>query len=363
MRFGMLLFLMFAAFPHTVHAEKTDFQSAESLLYARKTSLAVPRLANLCEAGTLRACSLLGFAYNAGRYGLKKDEEQGVSWYEKCAEQEKNFFCHNELGRFYARRGDYDKALIYYKAGAQKGNSEAQYRYGKMILDGKGVHPDAEKALRWLRRAAHSVKKPSKPAQCLLVEMSYYGIGMKPSAKDTAYWLKKCDNPLIRALRSFYGHGVAKERAKAKEILTQFKLTEALGDWKDFTGQGTPSVGKTTVRDQNVPEDCFKQELLFGTGRKNPKIETYAVKIFHPDFYRTFDVRDGYMEKIGGGEQMFEACGTTFYTTIENKRLFNKALKQGAVIKIGVYTNACLGSEIRGVCALNLPWKETEAAE
>ena len=67
MRFGMLLFLMFAAFPHTVHAEKTDFQSAESLLYARKTSLAVPRLANLCEAGTLRACSLLGFAYNAGR--------------------------------------------------------------------------------------------------------------------------------------------------------------------------------------------------------------------------------------------------------------------------------------------------------
>lgn len=361
MRLGVLcLAIVFLTFPAA--AEKTEFQAAESLLYARKTAAAVPKLANLCETGTLRACSLLGFAYNAGRYGLKKNETEGVSWYEKCAEREKNFFCHNELGRFYSLRGDYDKALEYYKKGAQKGNTEAQYRYGKMILDGKGIHPDAEKALRQLRRAAHSVKKPNKAAQCLLVEMSYYGIGMRASAKDTAYWLKKCDNPLIRALRSFYGHGVAKDRAKAKEILTQAKLTEALGDWKDFTGQGTPSVGKTTVRDQNVPEDCFKQEL-FGTGRKNPKIETYAVKIFHPDYYRTFDVRDGYMEKIGGGEQMFEACGTTFYTTIENKRLFNKALKQGAIIKIGVYANAYLGAEIRGVCALNLPWKESENAQ
>ena len=145
-----------------------------------------------------------------------------------------------------------------------------------MILDGKGIHPDAEKALRLLRRAAHSVKKPSKSAQCLLVEMSYYGIGMKPSAKDTAYWLKKCDNPLIRALRSFYGHGVPKDRIKAKEILTQAKLTEALNDWQDFTGQGSPSVGET------FPKTASSRNCCSARGAKIRKSKHTPLKSFIP---------------------------------------------------------------------------------
>ncbi len=344
--------------------QKEEFRKAEADLYARKTSSALPELTRLCEAEYLRACSMLGFAYVSGRYGVREDFEEGVRWYQKCADKENNFFCHNELGRLYYRRNEFDKAFDYYRKGAKAGNSVSEYRLGQMYLEGKGVPANSEKALRWLRRAAHDVKKPSKEAQCTLVEMSYYGIGMRPSAKDTAYWLKKCDNKFIKALRLFYGHGVRKDRAAAKEILEQAQLKEALADWGDLTGNSKPSVGKTSVRDLAIPEDCTPKELLFGAGRKNPKIQTYAVKIFHPDYYRTFDVRDGVSSHgTDGRDQVFEACGITFYTTLENKRLFNKSLHQKAVIKISVYKNACLGAEMTGVCDLNLPWQEKREEE
>ena len=88
-----------------------------------------------------------------------------------------------------------------------------------------------------------------------------------------------------------------------------------------------------------------------------------AVKIFDPDFYRSFDVHDGYIEKSGIGDQTLEACGITFYMTLEHKRLFNKALKNKDVIKISRYTNACLGAEMTGVCDLNLSWQEEENEE
>lgn len=355
------------AVPNAAETEKkkneADFQAAESLLYRQNPKAALPELTRLCDAGYLRACSLLGFGYYSGRYGIAQNTQTGIEWYEKCAEKEKNHFCHKELGRIYYRTGDYGKALHYYQKSAAGGDTAAQYRMGKLYMDGKGLHADYEKSLRWMRKAAHARKKPSQAARCALVEMSYFGIGMRRSMKDTKYWLKLCDNPLVRSLMAFYGHGVPKDKDKAKEILTQADLKEALADWNDLNGQPRPSVGKKTVRDQNIPEDCLKNKAPFSTGRKSPKIATYAVKIFNPDFYRTFDVHDGYIEKSGMGDQTFEACGTTFYTTLENKRLFNKSLKNKDIIKISRYTNACLGAETTGVCDLNLSWREEENEE
>ena len=337
---------------------EADFRAAENLLYRQNSKAALPELVRLCNAEYLRACSLLGFGYYSGRYGVKQDTQTGIDWYKKCAEKEKNYFCHKELGRIYYRMGDYDKALQYYQKGAHGGDTEAQYWLGKLYMEGKGLHTDYEKSLQWMRKAAHARKNPSKTARCALVEMSYFGIGMRRSMKDTKYWLKLCDNALVRALMTFYGHGTQKNKQKAKDILIQADLTETLADWNDLNGQSRPSVGKKTLRDQNIPEDCLKNKIPYAAGRKSPNISTYAVKIFDPDFYRSFDVHDGYVEKSGMGDQTLEACGITFYTTLENKRLFNKALKNKDVIKISRYTNACLGAEMTGVCDLNLSWQE-----
>ena len=337
---------------------KADFLAAENLLYRQKTKEALPELIRLCDADYLRACSLLGFGYYAGRYGIKQDTQQGIEWYKKCAKKEKNYFCHKELGRIYYRTGNYAEALNYYQKAALGNDTEAQYWLGKLYMEGKGVHMNYETALRWMRKAAHARKNPSKAARCTLVAMSYFGIGMRRNINDTKYWLKLCDNALVRALMAFYGHGTSKNKAKAKEILIQADLKEMLSDWNDLNGKSRPSVGKKILRDQAIPEDCLKNELPIAAGRRNPKIATYAVKIFDPDYFRSFDVHDGYIEKSGIGDQTLEACGITFYTTLENKRLFNKALKNKDVIKISRYTNACLGAEMTGICDLNLTWQE-----
>ena len=336
---------------------ETDFKKAEAELYSQNTRQALTELTRLCDKNYLRACSLLGFTYY---YGVSQNTQTGIEWYKKCAEKEKNFFCHNELGRIYYRMGDYDSALSYYKPAALGNNSEAQYRLARLYLEGKGVHTNYETALKWIRKS-HSSKNPGNPARCALVEMSYFGIGMRRSIKDTEYWLKLCDMPFVQALMFLYGHGVPKDKEKAKEILIRTDLKEALSDWNDLTGQSRPSVGRKNVRDQQIPEDCRKN--ADNSDRMNEKPDTYVVKIFSSDFYRSFDVHDRYIEKAGIGDQTFEACGITFYTTTENKRLFLKSLKNRNVIKISRYKNACLGSEIIGVCDLNLPWNIPKAEE
>lgn len=343
---------------------KADFAAAEKMLYGQRPKTAMIELTRLCdEEEFLRACSLLGFGYYSGRYGIARNAQTAIGWYEKCAAKEKNFFCHKELARIYYRAGDYDKAFAYYKKAAVGGDADGQYGLAKMYLDGKSVHADYEKSLRWMRKAAHARKNPSKAARCALVEMSYFGIGMRRSLKDTKYWLKLCETPLIRALMSFYGHGVPRDRRRARDILVSADLKETLADWNDLTGQSGPSAGKKTVRDQNIAEDCLKSKPFFESARNTPDIATYAVKIFDPDFYRSFDVHDGYVEKAGIGDQTFEACGITFYTTLERKRLLNKALKNRDAIKISRYTNACLGAETTGVCDLNLNWREEDTEE
>ena len=334
------------------------FRAAEDLLYRKNTGKALPKLAELCENGYLRACSLLGFSYYAGRYGVPRDAQTGIGWYKKCAETEKNFFCHKELGRIYYRSGDFAEALTYYKKAALGDDAEGQYRLGRLYMTGKGVNANYENALKWMRKAAHARRSPSKEARCALVEMSYFGIGMRRSVKETKYWLGLCENPLIRALMSFYGHGVPKDKETAKKILQRADLKETLGDWNDLNGQSRPSVGRKTVRDRIFPDDCLK------TGKnKEALIATYTVKIFDPDFYRDFDVHDGYIEKAGIGDQTFEACGITFYTTTENKRLLLKSLKNKDVVKISRYKNACFGTETTGVCDLNLLWQSEKSGD
>ena len=141
--------------------------------------------------------------------------------------------------------------------------------------------------------------------------------------------------------------------------MTDAGLNEALNDWDDFTGHAASSVGKKVARDTVMPKECVLNDFVFGAGRSNPRIETYAVKIFGKDSYRTFIAKDGFSQNgTFAIDQTFEACGITLFTTRENKTLLNKALRNRAVVKIFRYQHACPAFETVGVCDLNLTWKE-----
>lgn len=77
---------------------EADFQAAESLLYRQNSKAALPELIRLCNAEYLRACSLLGFGYYSGRYGVAQNTQTGIKWYEKCAQKEKKLFLPQRTG-------------------------------------------------------------------------------------------------------------------------------------------------------------------------------------------------------------------------------------------------------------------------
>lgn len=350
----MFLFLLiFTLLPKIAFCnDSVNFFDAEKMLYAGKTIEAIRHLSNLCDKEDTDACKLLGFSYINGRYNIPINEANGILWYTRCADIEKNFTCKNELAKIYLMRGLYPEAFELYNLSAQKNNSEGEYVLGLMYYNGLGVHPNYEKALKWLRKSAHNKKNPKKAAQCKLTEMSYYGIGMLPSIKDTNYWLNQCDNPFIRFQQNFYQN----EREAAYKILQENNLSEALSDWDDFTLKGSDKSNKIIRRDEFHTFGCILPSKLASYKKTNK----YVIKIFNEKYHRNFDITDTHAEKQGTGYVSFELCNKTFYTTSENYRIIKKSLYNQSIIKISKYINYCTTPEITEICAINLPWEDEE---
>ena len=49
---------------------------------------------------------------------------------------------------------DYEKAVEWYKKGAQLGSQEAMFQLGALYRDGEGVEQNYDKAAKWFDRAA-----------------------------------------------------------------------------------------------------------------------------------------------------------------------------------------------------------------
>ena len=57
-------------------------------------------------------------------------------------------------GKFHYEQGDYDAAARIWAALAAEGVTEAQYRYGQLLVAGLGVERNASEAYTWLSQAA-----------------------------------------------------------------------------------------------------------------------------------------------------------------------------------------------------------------
>ncbi len=46
------------------------------------------------------------------------------------------------------------KAIVLYTKAADQGHADAQYELGFLYITGKGVEPDQQKGMEWIRKAA-----------------------------------------------------------------------------------------------------------------------------------------------------------------------------------------------------------------
>jgi TPR repeat protein len=128
-------------------------------------------------AGDLVAAFNLGVCFAKG-IGVERDEGQAVSWLRRAAE----------------------------------GVAEAQYMYGRMLSEGRGVSCDLKEARAWLVRAANS---GMPDAQAALAEMMLNGRGGPASTAAAIGLLEKAaakkHSGAMYALGAVYagGHGIA----------------------------------------------------------------------------------------------------------------------------------------------------------
>lgn len=128
------------------------------------------------------------------------------------------------LGRMYLNgdgvNQDYAKAFEWYQKSANQGNNEAQTLMGHMYYDGKGVNQDYTKAFEWFQKAAN---QGVNEAQSRLGKMYSRGEGVRQDYAKAAEWHRKSANQgnttsqMLLGFMLATGDGVQQNESEAKE--------------------------------------------------------------------------------------------------------------------------------------------------
>ena len=152
----------------------------------------------------------LGYMYESGEYGIEKDTDKAISYYENAMEIKPGYkgFCYNLIAEVYLSQDDsvnsdiyYKKALDYYSKSADKGNIDSINSIGYCYQYGVGCEPDYEKAMDYYRKAA-DMNIPD--AFCNVGYLYEFGNGNVKQDYDKAYeWFKKAaDMDYAEAMRA-----------------------------------------------------------------------------------------------------------------------------------------------------------------
>lgn len=148
------------------------------------------------EQGHYKACRRLGDIFYYGHFGLK-NEEEGLKWYSKCADQSSA----EELAIIayrYEKLNNTINASIYYQMSAEKGKLISYWNLGNLLTkEGRN-----NEALKWYQIGA-GYNEPYCQAE--LGELYFLGLHVSENKEESIKWLKKAvDN----------GHPQAKSNLK-----------------------------------------------------------------------------------------------------------------------------------------------------
>lgn len=176
------------------------------------------------EKGIVAAQYVLGTKYAGGAHatgiGQTRDAHKAFVWLGKAASLG-HVRAMYKLGRLYAGKdghGSYDGlasvAAHWFKAAAEQGLAEAQCAWGRALLHGQGIAPDATQAAQWLRRAAD---QGLGHAQYTLGQLCAQGIGVAHDPQAAMGWWRKAARQYVAAAL------VAMERMDASNLKTTRK--------------------------------------------------------------------------------------------------------------------------------------------
>ena len=112
-----------------------------------------------------------------------------MQWYLKGIELNDSE-CLYEAPNIYLELKQYDKALLYFTKGGDKGYRGSLYGLGEMHYKGLGVKKDYEKAFTYYSQSA---EKEWKPAMQMLVKLYQDGDGVKKDKKLASEWQAKVE--------------------------------------------------------------------------------------------------------------------------------------------------------------------------
>jgi tetratricopeptide (TPR) repeat protein len=140
---------------------------------------------------TPEQCYEEGKRYYRGSEGRVKDYEAAVRWFRAAADKGMAE-AQNALGVCYFEgQGveiDYDEAVRLFKAAAEKGNHHAQNNLASRYYKGEGVLLDYEKAVYWYEKAAMN---GNIYAQYNLGICYYEGNGVSKNTQEAIKWIEK----------------------------------------------------------------------------------------------------------------------------------------------------------------------------
>lgn len=138
--------------------------------------------------------------------GIRKDEEEGVKWVRRAAEQD-HLRAQHVVGSLYEEgvgvSQDYKKAFEWYLKAADLGFAMAQFSVGIAYDLGQGVAIDKAKAGEWFRKSAAQGHLPAMAAFASKMET---GEGVeKNTAKAALYYLKASQKGYLPAMTRIAG--------------------------------------------------------------------------------------------------------------------------------------------------------------
>jgi hypothetical protein len=98
----------------------------------------------------------IGRIYLYGYYGIQADEDEGLYWLKKAAEQGDADAQHT-MGNQYQwctdAPGHKTEAIKWYTKAAEQGHAKAQFRLGDIYANGRPTYTDATTAVYWYKKA------------------------------------------------------------------------------------------------------------------------------------------------------------------------------------------------------------------